>query len=81
MPSEGGEDYEPPCKTVLRTVVACEACGKRLTVHSLRYRHLCIPAIERIRRATTEAQQAVQTRAETAVEEERANKYAHLFMR
>ena len=85
MTGEGDEpydaQYEPPCKAVLRSVVACEACGKRVTVHTLRYRHLCVPAVDRLQRATAEAQQAVQDRAQASVEQERANRYAHLFMR
>ena len=85
MTNEGDEpydvQYEPPCKTVLRSVVACEACGKRVTVHTLRYRHLCVPAVDRLQRATTEAQQAVQARAQANIEEKKANKYAHRFLR
>ena len=73
--------YEPPCKAVLRSVVACTACGKRVTVHTLRYRHLCAPAVDRLQRATAEAQQAVQDRAQATLEEEKANKYARFFMR
>ena len=73
--------YEPPCKTVLRSIVACESCGKRVTVHTLRYRHLCVPAVTRLQRATAEAQQAVQDRAQASVEQEKANKYARFFMR
>ena len=73
--------YEPPCKTVLRSIVACESCGKRVTVHTLRYRHLCVPTVTRLQRATAEAQQAVQDRAQATVQEENASRYAHFFMR
>ena len=73
--------YEPPCKAVLRSVVTCEACGKHVTMHTLRYRHICIPTSVRLQRATAEAQQAVQDRADATAEEENANKYAQFFMR
>ena len=36
--------------------------------------------VDRLKRATEEAHQAAEKRAETTVEEERANRYAHLFM-
>ena len=39
------------------------------------------PAVTRLQRATAEAQQAVQDRAQASVEEEKANKYARFFMR
>ena len=73
--------YEPPCKAVLRNIVTCDACGKRLTMHTLRYRHICIPTSVRLQRATAEAQQAVQDRADATAEEEKSNKYAQFFMR
>ena len=72
--------YEPPSKVVLRSRVACEACGKQVSLHTLKYRHLCVPMVDRLRRAAAEAHQAVQNRAQTVVEEERASRYAHLFM-
>ena len=85
MTGEGDEPYddryEPPCKAVLRSVVACNACGQRVTMHTLRYRHLCVPAVDRLQRATAEAQQAVQARAQASVQEEKANRYARFFMR
>ena len=67
MTSDGDEpyeaqyytQYEPPCKAVLRSIVTCEACGKRVTMHTLRYRHICIPTSVRVQRAAAEAQQAV----------------------
>ena len=73
--------YEPPCKAVLRSIVTCDACGKRLTMHTLRYRHICNPTSVRLQRATAEAQQAVQDRADAIAEEEKSNKYAQFFMR
>ena len=79
MTDESDGTYEAPCHAVLRSVVACENCGKRVTVHTLRYRHLCVPAVQRIRQATAEAHEAVQRRAANAVEEERSGKYTHLF--
>ena len=72
--------YEPPCKAVLRSIVTCEACGKHVTMHTLRYRHICVPAVDRVQRATVEAQQAVQDRAQASVEQEKANRYAQFFM-
>ena len=73
--------YEPPCKAVLRNIVTCDACGKRITMHTLRYRHICIPTSVRLQRATAEAQQAVQDRADATADEEKSNKYAQFFMR
>ena len=73
--------YDPPCKTVLRSIVACESCGKRVTLHTLRYRHLCVPTVTRLQRATAEAQQAVEARAEATIEEKKSNKYVQFFMR
>ena len=73
--------YEPPCKAVLRSIVACESCGKRVTMHTLRYRHLCVPTVTRLQRATAEAQQAVEARAEATIEEKKSNKYVQFFMR
>ena len=71
--------YEPPCRRALREKVVCEACGKRITLHVAKYRHLCVPALERVRRATREATQAVRSRAEGAVEAEKMAKYARLL--
>ena len=82
-PDDAQDDahYEPPCKAVLRSIVTCDACGKRLTMHTLRYRHICIPTSVRLQRATAEAQQAVQDRADATTDEEKSNKYAQFFMR
>ena len=82
-PDDAQDDahYEPPCKAVLRSIVTCDACGKRLTMHTLRYRHICIPTSVRLQRAAVEAQQAVQERSYATAEEEKANKYAQFFMR
>eukprot|EP00969_Alexandrium_andersonii_P224524 9915687-Alexandrium_andersonii.AAC.1 len=71
--------YEPPCRAALSAKVACEACRKRVTLHTLKYRHVCEPMVERMRRATDEAHVAVRARAEAALETERAAKYAHLL--
>ena len=76
-----GAQYEPPCKAVLRSVVTCKACGKRATIHTPRYRHICVPTSVRLQRAVVEAQEAVQARADATTEEEKANKYARFFMR
>ena len=73
--------YEPPCKAVLRSIVTCNTCGKRVTMHTLRYRHICIPTSVRLQRATAEAQQAVQARAHATNEENKSNTYAQFFMR
>ena len=74
-----GEDYIPPCRTALRARVTCEAWQKRLTLHTLKYRHVCQPMVDRVRRATDEAHAAVRQRAEAALETERATKYKHLW--
>ena len=75
----GGEEYSPPCRTALRARVTCEACQKSLTLHTLKYRHVCEPMMDRVRRATDEAHAAVRQRAEAALETERAAKYKHLW--
>ena len=74
-----GEDYIPPCRTALRARVTCEACQKRLTLHTLKYRHVCQPMVDRVRRGTQEARAAAWQRAEAALETERAAKYKHLW--
>ena len=74
-----GEDYNPPCRTALRAKVTCEACQKTVSLHTLRYRHICQPMVERIRRGTEEAHCAVRSRAEALVQAESAGKYAHLW--
>ena len=66
--------YEPPCRRALREKVVCEACGKRITLHVAKYRHLCVPALDRVKRATQEATRAIQSRAEGAVEAEKKGK-------
>eukprot|EP00969_Alexandrium_andersonii_P246030 10872144-Alexandrium_andersonii.AAC.1 len=73
-----GEDYVPPCRAVLRARVTCEACQKNLSLHTLRYRHVCQPMVDRIRRGTEEAHAAVRQRAEAKLDTQRAAKYAHL---
>ena len=73
--------YEPPCKLILRSRVVCEACSKEISLHTLKYRHRCFPMVDRLKRAKAEAQQAAKKRAQSTLEEEKANKYAHLFMR
>ena len=74
-----GEDYNPPCRTALRARVACEACQKIVSLHTLKYRHVCQPMVDRVRRGTQEAHAAVRQRAEAALETERAAKYKHLW--
>ena len=71
--------YEPPCRAALKARVDCEACGKRVSLFTLRYRHVCIPALERVRRGTVAANAAVGARAEDAVEAEKASKFARLL--
>ena len=71
--------YVPPCRIALSTQVTCSACQKRLTAHTLKYRHICTPMVDRIKRASLEGNAAVQRRAETTLEAERAAKYAHLL--
>ena len=33
-------------KTLLRTLVACPLCGKKVSLHFLRYKHLCRQPVE-----------------------------------
>ena len=73
-----GEAYVPPCRAALSAKVTCEACRKTVTLHTLRYRHVCQPMADRLRRATDEAHAAVRQRAEAKLDMERAAKYAHL---
>ena len=73
-----GEDYIPPCRTALRAKVTCEACQKTVSLHTLRYRHVCQPLLERIQRGPEEAHAAVRQRAEAKLDTQRATKYAHL---
>ena len=61
--------YMAPCNATLRSPVICEACGKRVTMHTLRYRHVCFPSVQRIRQAKADAQLAVNKRAEAVIEE------------
>ena len=55
-------NYEAPCKTVLRQRVLCKECGKRITLHTLLYRHICDPIADRVNRATAHGYEAVQHR-------------------
>ena len=71
--------YEPPCRAALKARVDCEACGKRVSLFTLRYRHTCIPALERVRRGTDEANSAVRARAEAVVDAEKAARFARLL--
>mgnify|MGYP007048368354 CR=1 FL=1 len=59
--------------------MACEACGKTVSLHTLRYRHVCYSMVERVRRGTEEARAAVRERAEASLEAERAAKYARML--
>ena len=79
--SQAVDAYRAPCNVALRSLVICDACGKRVTLHTLRYRHVCFPSVQRVRQATVDAQLAVNKRAEAIVEEEKANKYARFFLR
>ena len=79
--SQAADAYRAPCNVTLRSLVICDACGKRVTLHTLRYRHVCFPSVQRVRQATVDAQLAVNKRAEAIAEEEKANKYARFFMR
>eukprot|EP00969_Alexandrium_andersonii_P278551 12312598-Alexandrium_andersonii.AAC.1 len=69
----GGEAYIPPCRAVLRARVTCKACQKTISLHCLKYRHVCQPMVDCIRRGTEDAHAAVQHRAEAALEAERAD--------
>ena len=73
--------YRPPCAITLRSPVICGACGKSVTVHTLRYRHVCFPSVQRLRQATADAQLAVNKRAEAVIEQEKSAKYEQFFMR
>eukprot|EP00969_Alexandrium_andersonii_P348083 15391377-Alexandrium_andersonii.AAC.1 len=53
-----------PCRSVLKTRVACEACGKVISVHTYKYKHVCQPMVDRIQRATEEGRATTQARAE-----------------
>ena len=79
--SQATHAYRAPCDVALRSLVICDACGKRVTLQTLHYRHVCFPSVQRVRQATVDAQLAVNNRAEAIVEEEKANKYARFFMR
>ena len=72
--------YRAPCNATLRSPVICEACGKRVTLHTLCYRHDCVPSVQRIRQATADAQLAVNKRAESVIEDEKSAKYKRFFM-
>ena len=72
-------EYEPPCRAIMKRRVTCGYCGKRITLHTLRYRHLCVDAVERVRRAEDEARHAVGSRAESALQAEKRSKFARLF--
>jgi len=76
---DAAHHYVPPCRAALSAKVTCEACRKTVTLHTLRYRHVCEPMVDRLRRGTEEAHAAVQQRAEAALETERAAKYQHLW--
>ena len=71
--------YEPPCRAALKARVDCEACGKRVSLFTLRYRHTCLSALERARRGTLEANASVRARAEEAADAEKAAKFARLL--
>ena len=73
--------YRAPCNVTLRSPVICEACGKSVTLHTLRYRHVWFPSVQRIRQATADAQLAVNKRAEAVIEQEKSAKYEQFFMR
>ena len=52
--------YEPPCRQLLRERHLCEKCGKRLTLHTLLYRHICDPMAARRERAVQLVREAAQ---------------------
>ena len=68
-----------PCRAVLKSRVACGACGKVISVHTYKYRHVCESMVDRVRRATEEGHSAVRSRAEVLVQAESAGKYAKLW--
>eukprot|EP00969_Alexandrium_andersonii_P274049 12112387-Alexandrium_andersonii.AAC.1 len=76
---EQASEYKPPCRLTTASKVTCEACQKRITLHTLLYRHVCRPMTERVRCATDSGQAAVRARAEASLEAEQSAKYAHLF--
>eukprot|EP00969_Alexandrium_andersonii_P325386 14377958-Alexandrium_andersonii.AAC.1 len=61
------------------SLVGSEMCIRDSSLRTLRYRHVCQPMVERIRRGTEEAHSAVRPRAEALVQAESAGKYAHLW--
>ena len=61
--TEEQDFYEPPCRQVLREKTKCESCGKQLTMHTLLYRHVCKPLVERRERAMLQAREAAHRRA------------------
>ena len=71
--------YEAPSIVALRSPVICEACGKKVTLHTLRYRHICFPSVQRVRQAAADAQLAVNRRAEAVVEQEKSTRYERFF--
>ena len=73
------ENYEPPCRLLLREKAVCEACGKRVSLHCLRYRHLCWPAVERVEEYKKRGHAAVHGRAQEYAEEQQRDKYANLL--
>ena len=72
------DSYEPPCCTLLRERVICEACGKRITLHCLnKYRHKCIPTEERMM-GYRKAAHAQHEQQHPAIQPARGDKYADL---
>ena len=53
--ADDDEFYEPPCRQLLRERHICENCGKKLTLHTLLYRHACDPMEARRERALLQA--------------------------
>ena len=57
---DDGDFYEPPCRQLLREQHICENCGKKLTLHTLLYRHTCDPMEARRERALVQAREAAE---------------------
>ena len=58
--AEEVDSYEPPCRQLRRERHLCEKCGKRLTLHTLLYRHVCDPLEARRERVVIRVREAAE---------------------
>ena len=64
--AEETEFYEPPCRQLLRERHLCNKCGKRLTLHTLLYRHICDPMEARRERVVQLVREVAQEQSSAA---------------